>query len=384
MSTLVKYAALSIFSFVFPRFLVGVGVPLDKWAQALGAAVGVVMSAETALWGVATILAVALTGIEAWKRPLGHLWTRLAGGQLATATSSLKLSVGESGPYRTTRGEVYTTKRTYNVKLENTDRGQPITNGTLQIRSVAPETDYEGPWLLRAGITLAAGDHDFIPLVSYNEAREPEISDHSDTFIIMGTENGRPNLDTDKEYTVTLRATALETPFHDFQCRVWKDESGKLRIAEVVPRTTAQNVKPRHTRTVMAVIGAIVILLVGGIVLSNLRPIECTAQVETVNEGRVRAANFKNHWVLSRNIKIREPSPGLVGIRFEARSKSGADLKVFHVIRPSGTPSPLDSFGQLDPEGIYFYVHKPDAELRLVIAAHKPELVDITPHYRCE
>ncbi len=46
----------------------------------------------------------------------------------------------------------------------------------------------------------------------------------------MATERGLPYLDVDKEYTVTLRATAPETAFCEFQCKVWVDKNGGLRI----------------------------------------------------------------------------------------------------------------------------------------------------------
>ncbi len=154
----------------------------------------------------------------------------------ATIISALRMTVGESGPYFQTEGSVYDIRRTFNLKLENIDRQQPISNCAVRILSVIPQTDYDGPWLLRDGVSLAAGDHVFIPLVTYGEAREPDKNPtYGDTFMTMGTANGRPCLDVGEEheeYTVTLRATAQNTAFCDFECRVWVDENGRLRIEE--------------------------------------------------------------------------------------------------------------------------------------------------------
>ncbi len=102
---------------------------------------------------------------------------------------------------------------------------------------IVPPTDNEGPWLLKDGIALAAGAHTFIPLVTYGEAREPKKYDGGDTFMTVGTATGRPNLDVGPEHTVTLRATAQNTAFCDFECRIWVDENGRLRIANATTPT---------------------------------------------------------------------------------------------------------------------------------------------------
>ena len=116
------------------------------------------------------------------------------------------------------------------MKLENIDRSKPVSNCSVKILSVTPTTDYEGPWLLKEGLLLAAGDHIFIPLVTYGEAREPDKYPCGDTFMTMGTSDSRPFLDIREKYTVMIRATAPETAFCEFRCRIWVDDSGRLRI----------------------------------------------------------------------------------------------------------------------------------------------------------
>lgn len=154
-----------------------------------------------------------------------------------TIISSLRMTIGESGPYFGTEGSVYSIRRTFNLKLENTDRSKSLSDCSIHIREVVPPTDYQGPWLLQDGIVLAAGAHTFIPLVTYGEAREPDKYPSGDTFMTMGTANGHPCLDVGEEYTVALRVTAQNTAFCDFECRIWVDENGRLRIANATPTT---------------------------------------------------------------------------------------------------------------------------------------------------
>lgn len=146
-------------------------------------------------------------------------------------TSIIRMTVGESGPYLDTGGSgPYAIRRTFNLMLENIDLSKPVSNCSVKILSVTPATDYEGPWLLEEGLSLAAGDHVFIPLVTYGEARDSNNYPCGDTFMTMGTADDYPLLDIGEKYTVTMRATAPETAFCEFQCRIWVDDSGRLRI----------------------------------------------------------------------------------------------------------------------------------------------------------
>lgn len=159
------------------------------------------------------------------------------GGERSTdhtsSDSLFRLTVGEKEPYFATDGHVYGIRRTYRLKVENSDRRTSLCSCTVSLRSVSPETDHgEGPWLLKSGFTLAAGDHTFIPLVTYGEARDPAKYDCSDSFMTVGTESGRPYLDAHKPYVLTVRATSPETAFVDHSFDVWVDATGKLRIAE--------------------------------------------------------------------------------------------------------------------------------------------------------
>ncbi len=169
-----------------------------------------------------------------FARSKGEMPEFLEGAVSEDAVSStIKMSVGESGPYFKTDGSVYDIRRTYNIKLENTAQSKSLSDCSIHIIEVAPPTDYEGPWLLQDGIMLAAGAHTFIPLVTYREPREPGKYGTGDTFATMGTATGHPTLDVGPQYTLKLRATAQDTAFCDFECRVWVDENHRLRIQEV-------------------------------------------------------------------------------------------------------------------------------------------------------
>ena len=186
---------------------------------------------EALQWGSVGGVALVSAGVVHFVAPYfrGHPNSEASSGD---GTSSIRMTVGESGPYFDTEGGVYDIRRTFNLKLENIDPSKPVSNCSVKILSVTPATDYEGPWPLNEGLSLAAGEHVFIPLVTYGEAREPDKYPSGDTFMTMGTADRRPCLDVGKKYTLTMRATAPETAFCEFQCRIWVDDSGRLRIEE--------------------------------------------------------------------------------------------------------------------------------------------------------
>lgn len=226
---------------------------------------------------------------DQWATGIGFLFLAISIGLFLldhgtkNTASAFKMTVSEKEPYFTTEGSIYSIRRTFNLKLENTEQSKAVSNWSVQILSVTPPTDYHGPWPLKDGPSLAAGDHVFIPLVIYNEARSPSKYPCGDTFITMGTENGRPNLDIGKKYTLSLRATAQETSYSSFECKVWVDDNGRLRIAAAEMR--------KRTWVVAASVG-LGVLLVIGILLLNPSSSVCTAQVEMINEGRIIAKNI--------------------------------------------------------------------------------------------
>ncbi len=156
--------------------------------------------------------------------------------------NALKLEVGESGAFfRTKSRNLYQTKRTLNLKVENVDRRFPITRGKLQIIKIEPQTEYHGPWLLEKDLTLAAGDHEFVPLVEYGEAAK---SNHEtsrvagDSFAVILVDEPSPKLAANSDHLITIRATSLDTEPLDFLCKIYVDSSGLLRIESVASQST--------------------------------------------------------------------------------------------------------------------------------------------------
>lgn len=229
-----------------PKFLLGVSIHLaGQFVFAVLVSLGIspflvaiVTAVIAAVWAMiiglpGPVVLVLMLGAFAFTLAIVFWFKKLLTKRKVVSVSdasALEMTVGESGPYFGTEGSVYGIRRTFNLKLENIDRQEPVSNCSVRILSVSPQTDYEGPWLLKDGILLAAGDHVFIPLVTYGEAREPDKYACEDTFMTTGTADGRPCLDADKEYTLTLRATAPEAAYSGFQCRVWVGDDGKLRI----------------------------------------------------------------------------------------------------------------------------------------------------------
>jgi hypothetical protein len=150
----------------------------------------------------------------------------------------IKLSVGTAHEYYDIpQNGLYSFKRRFKVKFENADAHKAITNGKLQIISIEPPCGYRGPWLIKDGITIAAGDHDFLPLATYNELREPEKGmTPEDTFKIESLPNDhrQPLLGKENQpHILTLRATASDVPFCDLKCKLWIDDHCKFQIEEI-------------------------------------------------------------------------------------------------------------------------------------------------------
>jgi hypothetical protein len=80
---------------------------------------------------------------------------------------------------------------------------------------------------------LAAGDQTYLPIVQYGEALDKKKYDCADTMIEVCCTGKAPLLQIEEENILTIRATAHDVPFHEIQCAVWVDRSGKLRIREL-------------------------------------------------------------------------------------------------------------------------------------------------------
>lgn len=156
-------------------------------------------------------------------------WSK-APPQETAANEFLRIEVGESGPFKKTTGSLYGIKRTFNIKLSNVHDSKSAEFCKLQIVSIENQTEYEGPWILKEWRTLPAGDHDFIPLATYGEAREPQKYNCADSFFVVLVEPNQPKLDIEKEYIVVLRATAHDIPQREFRCKLWVGNDGRFHI----------------------------------------------------------------------------------------------------------------------------------------------------------
>ena len=82
------------------------------------------------------------------------------------------------------------------------------------------------------GVTLAAGDYEFIPLATFGEARYPVSYNCADSFFTVHVEGPCPLLDADKEYFLTLRATAVDTAMSEIRCELWVGGDGRFHIEQ--------------------------------------------------------------------------------------------------------------------------------------------------------
>jgi hypothetical protein len=147
---------------------------------------------------------------------------------------ALAITVGESGPFFSTKSSyVYGIKRTYRLKVENTDLTRTVHGCKLHLLSIEPKTDYHGPWLLEEGFSLAAGDHKFIPFVRYGEASDLKAYNCADSFMeILPATVGQPTLGKEEKHCLRMRVTGVDAAPVDLECYVWVDEEGRLRVGE--------------------------------------------------------------------------------------------------------------------------------------------------------
>ncbi len=148
-----------------------------------------------------------------------------------TASGPLRIDVGESGGFFKTgrAGSLYTHTRVLNIRVSNTDQRRSLTGCRLKILNIDPH-EYDGPWVLKEDFSLAADDHEFFPLAKYIEPDNIKLSPYGATFFEILTVGNQPNPPAASAHVLTIRATALESPFCEMRCKLWVDVDGRLRI----------------------------------------------------------------------------------------------------------------------------------------------------------
>ena len=127
-----------------------------------------------------------------------------------TAASLLRLSVGEDHSYYDIpKHGLYSLTRRFKLRLDNVSLDQSVSDCKVQITDIQPTSGYRLPRILRDGFKLAAGDHAFLPLASYGEARQPAISNYADTTVAIEGGDREIMAQHEKPNIVTIRATAL-------------------------------------------------------------------------------------------------------------------------------------------------------------------------------
>ena len=79
MAWIIRAVASGLVGFATPRVAIAAGIPIDKWAVAMGEWLGASVSPEAALWGVTLAIGIALFGVESWRHPFQRLWGVLFG-----------------------------------------------------------------------------------------------------------------------------------------------------------------------------------------------------------------------------------------------------------------------------------------------------------------
>jgi hypothetical protein len=156
-----------------------------------------------------------------------------ASQMFGTGQPKLALSVGTEPPFvATSVRALYSVQRIYKLKVENHHHQKLIARCKISITEISPSTGYTAPWTLQDDISLAAGEHAFIDLVTYGEALDAQKYDCADTMMILPTLGHQPILGIETPYTINIRATGTDAQFCDLRCKVWV-ENGKLKLEQV-------------------------------------------------------------------------------------------------------------------------------------------------------
>jgi hypothetical protein len=160
--------------------------------------------------------------------------------EVRAAEGLIRIDVGEAGEFfETKRGSLYTHKRILKLRVSNSDQHRSLTGCKVFVTDISPH-EYDGPWLLKEGFSLAAGDHEFLPLASYTEPDNIKISTYGATFMEILTTKNRPLPPSNMPHVLTIRAIALESPFYEIKCKLWVDDTGRLRIDTAISTGRAE------------------------------------------------------------------------------------------------------------------------------------------------
>ena len=145
----------------------------------------------------------------------------------------LQIKVGEGGRFcEVPKSSLYNLTRRLNIEISNVHKSKTISNCKVQITNIEPFCGYRGPWILRDGIVLTAGDQTYVPIAQYSEARDRSKYNCADTLIEICSQGKMPLLQVVTENLLTIRATGLDTPFCEIKCELWIDGAGWLRIRD--------------------------------------------------------------------------------------------------------------------------------------------------------
>lgn len=155
-------------------------------------------------------------------------WPIVSPGSAARGASKLRLTVGETGLHFATKSRsIYTTTRTLLLEVTNIDPAETVREISVTVTDIKPQ-EYDGPWVLARGFSLAAGERLFFPLVRYGEGNG--VSTAGDSFFEVLVPENAPKPVADGAHTITLVVTGHDTAPCSFECRVWV-EDGRLRIS---------------------------------------------------------------------------------------------------------------------------------------------------------
>jgi hypothetical protein len=181
------------------------------------------------------------TDLQVNRAEASQLWfTEQKPIELIRPKSPLEISVGTSIDFYDLvreRPSIYSLKKRFKIRVENTDPTKTISGVKIAIISVHPlDGNYRFPWILGENGSINPGDHAHVPLAIFEERREPEKYPDQpaayDTFEVPAVSDRTLLLGIENEYKFQLRCTANDVPATDATIAI-SVLVGRMRIEKI-------------------------------------------------------------------------------------------------------------------------------------------------------
>jgi hypothetical protein len=145
----------------------------------------------------------------------------------------ISIVLGTASPFETYKASLHQRYHLIKVGLVNTSQSRALTNCRVQLENITGSLAHKCPVTIREGFILNPGASEYIELVGLNESGSEVAYDSSGRkygirayFPINPLPSDKSSWLDDQPYTLTLLATAAESPPYRLTCRIYVENGG--------------------------------------------------------------------------------------------------------------------------------------------------------------